>query len=179
LYELATHLEISVSVLWWVLIYEPGETELTFLAIVPHCVIAALVWADGLFVNSIPVRWTHWYGFVFPVECAYLIWTVLHAYFVEYGNPDTSDNDPDTNDDAIYDVLVWKGEWQKSLIVSVIVLFGSGPIIYFIMWIVSAYQIPCLCIKDRRVYVDSYKDDPNPKPTVDDVEEGSIFARWK
>jgi len=188
LYELSMHLQLVVTIVFWALIYEPGVTALNFVSIVPHGVIAFVVLVDGNFVNRIPVRWTHWYGFVMPVEVLYVVWTVIHALATDIGNPNRSDNDPDTNDDSIYKPLSWNDNWQRSLILSVIVVFGVGPVLYYAMWLVSLYHVPCACWKDRRRYVDSYRDEDEAaaaagagqnRATVNDIEEGSIFGRWR
>jgi hypothetical protein len=182
LFTMAAHAEAMASILWWVLEYEPGETRITYYNLMPHLIIALVVWADGVVVNRIPVRWMHWYGFVLPLECGFILWSVIHSY-ANVGNPnkdDASGSDPD-NDDAIYGSLAWKDNWQKSLIISVVAIFGLGPIIFLLLWLSSLYTIPCVCYKDKRKYMDSYKDDYHhqQRPTVDDVEEGSIFARWR
>jgi len=169
LYELAMHTELVVSILYWVLQYEPGDTRLTFLSIVPHSVIAAILFIDGNIINRIPVRWMHWYGFVLPVEILYCVWTLIHDLLTDVGEK----NYEKTGSSA----FGWQEDWERSLIISVVVLFGIGPAVYIIMWMVSAYAIPCVCMIDRHIYTDAYKDDmlQNQKPTVSDVEEGSIF----
>ena len=178
---MATHTEACASILWWVLIYDAGVTEITFYNITPHLIIALVVWFDAFVVNRIPMRWMMWFGFILPLDISWIAWSVIQSY-AGIGNPDNADVQgavDDANDDAIYAALAWKDEWLKSLIISLIAVFGLGSVIFMLMWLCSLYMIPCACYKDKRKYMDSYRDQEDPRPTVDDVEEGSIFARWR
>ena len=52
--------------------------------------------------------------------------------------------------------------------------FVGIPILFSILWVLAN---GC-CGRDRRKYVDSV-DERDVRPTVDDVEEGYIFAKWR
>ncbi|GKY97091.1 hypothetical protein MPSEU_000667600 [Mayamaea pseudoterrestris] len=180
LFTLASHTSACASILWWVLIFEAGVTKITFYNISPHLITACVVWLDGFVVNRIPVRWMMWYGLVLPLDILWGIWSVAQSYS-GIGNPDANDAsgaDPD-NDDAIYGALAWQDYWVRCLIITLIAIFVMGPLVFMLMWLCSLYIIPCACYKDKRKYMDSYKDQEDTRPTVDDVEEGSIFARWR
>jgi hypothetical protein len=176
LFILAAHTDACASILFWVLIYKPGVTQLTYYNLTPHVVTALVVWFDGFVVNRIPVRWMMWYGLVLPLDLLYTAWNVVQSYS-GIGNPDT--NNTSGNDDAIYSALAWKDGWIRCLITILLVLFVMGPIVFLLMWLCSLYTVPCVCYKDKRKYMDSFKDQEDLRPTVDDVEEGSIFARWR
>lgn len=178
LYEVSIYTEILVSILYWSLLYKPGVTDVTFLSVTPHAAIAVAVWIDGSFVNRIPVRLTHWYGFILPWNVLWIVWTLLHAY-CGVGNPYENDTDPTTNDDTIYSNIAWKDEPLKTAILCLVVTFGIGPAIYLVVWLLSLYNIPCLCRSDRRIYTDTVVEKDRARPTVSDVEEGSLFATWK
>jgi hypothetical protein len=170
---MAAHAEAMASILWWVLEYEPGETEITFYTLTPHLIIVLVVWWDGLVVNRIPVRWTHWYGFVLPLECGFIVWSVIQSY-ANVGNPnkdDSSGADPD-NDDAIYGSLAWKDSWQKSLVIAIIAIFVLGPILFLLLWLSSIYTIPCACYKDKGKYImDNTNDALDEEAAKDRVKE--------
>jgi hypothetical protein len=171
----AAHFSFVATLLFWPLVFDPGNTDVTYETVGPHGVLFILTCIDGFYVNRIPFRLMHWYGFVLPLDLAYLVWTILQS-FLGIKNPE-QDNDPTTNDDAIYTVLDWKHDWQTALFWSLMTLFVIGPILFILLWLVSTGSC-CCCKKDPRKYVDSV-DPTDTRPTVDDVEEGSIFAHWK
>ena len=178
LFELAAHFELLVVLMYWSLIYEGGEPG--FLSIMVHGVICAVTWGNGLFVDHIPVRWMHWYGFILTFNILFIVWTLLQNY-LDVGNPDKSDNDPDTNDDLLYDAIDWKDDTGTTIMWALIVVLVISPLVYTLLWVLSAYTLGLCCCStnDRRRYIDSFKDDVNDnRPTVNDVEEGSIFARF-
>jgi hypothetical protein len=174
LFSLASHTSSVATLLYWPLVFDPSTTDVTYLHMAPHGILFLLTCFDGFYVNRIPLRWMFWYGFLLPFDILYIIWSVIHD-LLDLGNPDYSDNDPTTNDDALYvGVLEWNYDWQKALIWSIVTVFVVGPIMYGILWTIST---GCCC-KDTRKYIDSV-DPTDDRPTVDDVEEGSIFAKWK
>lgn len=174
-FTLAVHFSAVATLLFWPLIYDPGTTDLQYTTVAPHGVLLALTIMDGFYFNRIPLRWMHYIGVVLPVDILYLIWSVIHSA-LDIGNPDNNDTDPTTNDDAIYvGVLEWNDDWQTALIWSVIAMFVVGPLIFLVLWIIST---GCCCRKDIRKYVDTV-DPEDDRPTVYDVEEGSVFAKWR
>ena len=169
---LGTHFTFAATCLYWFLIWDP-DNGVSFTNISEHGGLLVLILVDAVVVNRIPYRMQHYVG-ILLVEILYVVWTVIHSLATDIGNPNQSDTDPETNDDAIYpDVLEWNNDWQKALIYSCSTLFGLGPILYILMWCLSNG----MC-KDRRKYVDSV-DERDQRPTVDDVEEGSVFAKWR
>jgi hypothetical protein len=176
LFTLAAHSEGMATIMWWVLEFD-GQ-NLTFLNLSPHLIIVLVVWFDGLVVNRIPVRWSHWWGFVLPLDLSYVLWTVIHA-FLNVGNPYLTDTQ--RTDDAIYPSLAWKHDWKDSLIVGAVAVFALGPILFLFLWMCSLYWVPCLCCKEKRKYVDDFKEDQqeDQSQSVIDAEEGSLFSLWK
>jgi hypothetical protein len=179
LYEIALHSEVLVSIMFWALVYKPGST-VTFQTVAPHCAVAAAVWIDGTFVNRIPLRLMHWFGVIFPWDCLMVLWLVIQA-FAGVGNPyeQDYDKDPDTTDDTLYQTINWKDSPLKSGVISLVVVLGIGPALFVILWWASLYTIPCLCRSDRRIYTDTVGEKDRARPTVSDVEEGSLFATWR
>jgi hypothetical protein len=185
--EIASHSGGIIIANYCYMLYEQ-DNKFAILNVATSGGLALLVWIDVLFVNRIPFRWVHWLYYVLPEESLWVIWSVLHALVFDLGNPysDGSSGDPDTNDDLLYEFLDWEGDWERSAILSAIALFGLGPVIFLILWWISIYQFPCLsCFcsdgrrcNDKRKYLDSFKDHLDPRPTVNDVEEGSVFAKW-
>jgi hypothetical protein len=166
LFTLGSHGSAAATLLFWPLIYDPATTNVTYLTVAPHGVLLILTCFDGFYVNRIPLRWMHYCGIVLPMNICYLLWSVIHDR-LDIGNPNNSDNDPTTNDDAIYpNVLEWNYDWQKALLWSVLSIVVVGPVIFSILWNISLG----FCSKDTRKYV------PTEQPK-EDVEEG-IFAMW-
>lgn len=138
LFIIGVHGQVMASLLWWITIYPTLDT-LRVASVFPHGVVATTSLIDGLFINRIPVRATHWWGWVLIPEIMYLAWTVIH-FVLMIGNPNEMDNDPETNDDAIYSVLVWDEEsYMMSAILSAVVVFVAGPLVYLVMWLISRY----------------------------------------
>ncbi len=114
-----------------------------------------VVGVDGLMVSRITVRWTHWWGGALPFEIAWDVWSIFQSLVFDIGNPNSTDNDPDTNDDAIYSALDWKGSGVSAAILGLLALFVLGPIVYAVIWLCSWYKWPCCCRGgSRRRYVD-------------------------
>ena len=171
MYAIGVHSTAGATLFYWVFLFDPSDPDWTFTNMSAHGGLLLLMVIDGMFVNRIPLRWQHWYA-VLLVDIAYVGWTLIHAY-LDVGNPYLEDNDPATNDDAIYDVVEWKDDFQSALIYSCINCFVLSPIIYILLWCLSNG----VCW-DRRKFVDAV-DLQDQRPTVDDVEEGSIFAKWR
>jgi hypothetical protein len=175
LFAMAAHTEAMASILWWVFEYDPDQMQVTFYDVSPHLIVALTIWFDGLVVNRIPVRWMHWYGFVVPLEGAWIVWSVIHVY-ANVGNPyktDTAGAEDPQNDDSIYSgVFLWENNWLQSLAIAVVAIFGIGPIVFLILWLCSLYTIPCVCYKETRRYAnhgnDCRQDGDLQGPTLDE-----------
>jgi hypothetical protein len=125
---------------------------LRLVSVLSHGVVAVLVFLDGLFVNSIPLRLRHWFEFVMPVDLLYIIWSVLHSSLVfGIGNPDNQDEDPETNDDLIYTVLDWGQEPAQTGVMAALIVLVLSPVIYLLLWGVSSFR--------RRHVTDANADD--------------------
>ena len=97
--------EAMASILFWVLVFD-GDSA-SYADIAPHGIVFAVLLVEGFFVNRIPLRWMHFWSCL-ALTLAYIIWSIIHGPLVlDLGNPTTEDNDPDTNDDALYADLSW------------------------------------------------------------------------
>jgi len=125
-FTLAAIAQITVTVLFWGLVYTSGTPSL--FSVLAHGVIFVLVWVDGLVINRIPVRLRHWLELCLPMFVAYVIWTILQSPLVfEIDNPFV-------NDDRIYPVLDWDEKPLFSLgMVSGLVLVFT-PIAHTVLW---------------------------------------------
>lgn len=121
---------------------------------------------DGFWINRIPIRFKHWYISVLPLTLFYSLWLYLQGEVL-----DTIDNPDSTEDDLIYDEIDWKDDFGEALIYSVIIVFGIGPLVQVLLFVLSLYHIPCLCMKDRRFYMDSEK----RRTEMDSVAEASMY----
>jgi len=112
-FNLGAWLEMVVTVLFWVLVYEGGRVN-TY-ELLAHGIIGALVWIDGLLVNRIPVRLRHWFEMGFPLVVLFSAWTYVQGVL------DVEDADGDS--DPIYPVLDWEASpWFSLALVSGLVL---------------------------------------------------------
>jgi hypothetical protein len=182
LFTLSSQTTFLTMILYWTLDFDPSQA-VRYATIASHGVLFLFTVIDGVFVSHIPLRLMHWYGFILPFDIAYMIWTVLQSV-LSIDNPidnSINDTDPTNNDDAIYpNVLEWNNDWKTALFWSIMAVFVIGPILYILLWSLTLGYVCCWrCSKtDPRKYIDTV-DPSDTRPTVDDVEEGSIFAGWK
>lgn len=95
-----------ITLLFWSLEYEWGH-PVEYLDIARHGIVFVVVFLEGFVVNRIPLRWMHIW-LCWALTLAYITWSVLHGPLVfDMGNPLRNDNDPSTNDDALYPALSW------------------------------------------------------------------------
>lgn len=174
--EVASHFGGLVTILFWWKVFDMNDVDL--LALATHGPLALCIWIDAIWVNRIPFRWTHWYCFILPIESLWVIWSVLFHNSTLYDRVDTK------GDYILFEWVDWTDDWQAASKNAAIGLLGIGSGVFLFLWLLSIYHIPC-CLagkptawKDKRKYIDSFKDFPDPRPTVEDVEEGSIFAKW-
>ena len=181
LFALGAQTSFVTMILFWALQFDPADS-ITYTTIVPHGVLFFFTVIDGIYVNRIPLRLMHWFGFILPFDIAYITWSIVQSFF-KIENP-IYDTDPTTNDDAIYaDVIEWSNDWTTALFWSLITVFVIGPSLYILLWTMSFGNFCCARCgskksTDSRRYIDSV-DPYDTRPTVADVEEGSIFAGWK
>jgi len=136
---LAANSQLIVTVLYWVLLYSGGAV--LFYDILSHGVVFVMVWIDGFLVSRIPVRARHWLEVSVWFCVLYLVWSIIHSDLAaDVGNPDKSDNDPDTNDDSIYGLLDWGNGDQvptSTIVLSIVVVFVASPVSHLVMVAVS------------------------------------------
>jgi hypothetical protein len=126
--------QIMVTLLFWILDYEPEKNPLNEVVFLVHGGVMVIVLFDGLVVNRVPVRLKHAIV-TMALALLYLTWSILHNTVYQY-NPRTA-NDINTDDDAIYAVLSWKKEPLSATIVAVVVVFVCVPIFHVIIWALS------------------------------------------
>ena len=134
IYTVATTTEMAVMILFWVVLYVPGD-RVGFLQVALHGVTAACLLVDGIFVSIIPLRWKH-FLFVELVSILFVIWSVIHS-FLKNGGP-------------IYPVLDWKNDPVVAIIYVVIVIFVLLPLCYLLIWGLSIVSYKLKCDGSRR-----------------------------
>ena len=125
--------ESIITILYWALEYQ-GEA-VTYANIMKHGILMLTIWFDGFVLNRIPLRFKQvlW---PYILSIMYLIWTGIHAA-TDIGNPTISDNDPETDDDAIYSSLNWNERPASGVIISVVLLIVMNPLLFLFMWYIS------------------------------------------
>jgi len=166
--ELASHSTGVVSVAFWYMNFmaifnDPNDIGSLILDIFNHGPLPIVLWLDVFYINRIPFRWIHWVFYVCPIECVFVGLTLAYSYL----------NDKDLP------LLGWDLSLKECGIYASAGV-GAAIVIFWVQWFVSVYHLPCLTCRwsDKRRYLDSFKDKHDPRPTVDDIEEGSIFQRW-
>ena len=103
-------------------------------------------------MNRIPVRFKHWWLTVLPFSLAYSLWTFLQGFVFDLENPDRSIDD---EEDILYDDIDWDNDLTGTIMFTAILVFVAGPIVQIILFLLSLYHVPCVCMVDRRRYLDS------------------------
>ncbi len=131
LLALVVPVEITITILFWLLEYHPGD-GVSYVSLMVHGGTAILLLLDGFVLSRIPLRLKQFIFFE-SFSFLYLLWNVVHA-ISGIGNPyDGVTQD----DDAIYSSLDWNTAPAKAIIMSVLVLLVANPIIFGICWWLS------------------------------------------
>lgn len=152
------NVEVIITILYWTLEYKGGSVS--YLNIMKHGILLLEVWFDGFVLNRIPIRMKQvlW---VYLLAVTFLIWTGIHSAS-GIGNPYNSDNDPATDDDAIYRSVNWKERPVTGIIMGIAVLFVLIPIL-----IITTYFLSTLL---GRRYIEN-PDSDNPRTDANDDAE--------
>lgn len=132
MYTVAAGTEITLTALFWLLIYEPGS-PVTYENACLHGVVGILVLLDGNLVCSIPVRIKHLIALEFT-STLYVAWNMIHGY---KGIGKTRNSNGVTDGAPLYDVVDWKGNPKGAFIMIALVLFVAVPVVFSIVWMLS------------------------------------------
>lgn len=133
LFTIFANIGLLVTVAYWTLIFD-GLVEMA--TVFPHGILTLAVLVDGFGFNAIPIRLRHYLEVVVPLAMAYLIWSYLHSV-LGLGNPDYMDEDPETNDDLIYQVLDWKTDAKATAGYAIVLVFILSPLLQILLWMIS------------------------------------------
>lgn len=136
LFTTALIMELFITVLFWVLVYPAEQNTIDFKTLYEHAILLCVVAFDGLFINRLPIRFKQ----IFLVNTAllsFLVWTIVHSQIEGLGNPGRSDNDPETDDDALYEILSWNQRPVGALILAALLEFIGIPLFFLICWLFS------------------------------------------
>merc|ERR1711976_922717 len=123
---------IQITVLYWILEYTGYVVSYT--DAMKHGGLALLVICDGLVINRIPIRLKQ-ILFVYIFNVVYCVWTLIHSG-TDIGVP-WSDNDPSTDDDAIYSVLNWNKRPGFAVVIVLVLFFIATPVVHILLWLKS------------------------------------------
>jgi hypothetical protein len=131
LFSLSVNFEIIITILFWLLDYDPDRHDLNFTTLTTHGVCLVCVMLDGHLLNRTPVRLKH--GIVTMAMAAiYVGWTVIHTYVIE-------DNPTKTDSDLLYDVVDWKDSFESTIILCVIIVFAVAPLLHLMIFSISLF----------------------------------------
>ena len=136
LFTTALNTELFVTVLFWVLVYPAEQNTIDFRTIYEHAILLCVVAFDGLFINRLPIRFKQ-ICLVSTALLSFLVWTIVHSQIEGLGNPTRSDNDPETDDDALYETLSWNQRPAGALILAALLEFIGMPLFFLILWLFS------------------------------------------
>lgn len=146
LYVIAIHSQFMVTLLYWLLVYD--GSSVIYPEIYRHGLLLILVMVDGFIINRIPIRLKQ-VVFIYAYSMAYLVWTLIH-FAADLGNPEVTDTDPDTNDDALYGVLSWRDNPVGAVILCLILILVGLPLIFILTWALSLW-VPHRYIRQQPV----------------------------
>jgi len=129
-FTLAAHSEVTISVLYWALVYDGTTNTYVLLA---HGIVGVCILVDGLCLSRIPIRLRHWLEWIVPMYILYFLWTVMHSslvfdiqnpYFPELG-------------DRIYPFVDWASHPVSTLQIGCGLIFGFTPVVHISLWGIS------------------------------------------
>ena len=139
LFSVAAPGEIVVALGYWGLEWDGSASGFFYRNFMIHGVIVGIVLVDGLVINRIPVRITH-YAVLVVYLSAYLAWTLVFE-LTDMDNPWAEATDD--SDDRLYSALAWKDDpWATSLAAAQL-LFVIVPLAFFVVYAISLYAFPC------------------------------------
>jgi len=138
LYTVSLSLSLFAAIMFWYLVYTGGGID--YIMVMPHGGVFVFVLLDGMFINRIPIRlrqlfWLEGLGLLF------MLWTLIFA-FSGFDNSVRSDEDPATDDDALYGVLNWEKRTQGAGILCAIIFFIIFPFLFHCLWLFSLLLNP-------------------------------------
>lgn len=151
MFNVAVHTSLAVVILYWLVVFEPDETAITFSSFSTHAGTCLTLLLEGFVVNRIPIRWFFWWGTGLLTGIAYLVWTIVHAK-LDIGNPDKEDSD------LLYDSIDWDDDLSGTIILFAVSILILGPIIQSMLFVTSIYGSPFYCGSNKRRYL---KEDEN------------------
>lgn len=114
-----------------------GPKNMTFHDIYEHGILFLVLMVDGFAIHRFPIRLKQ-ILFVYAVCFSYIAWTVIH-YLVDVGNPNWSDNDPETDDDALYSAISWRKRPDSAAIQTLLFFTVAVPSFFLVLWCVSLW----------------------------------------
>ncbi|KAL7559147.1 hypothetical protein ACA910_010226 [Epithemia clementina (nom. ined.)] len=158
MFNLAIFAQGLATLVYWSMVHDYSEMPI-YLDVATHGIVFVVVAIDGFVISRIPLRWMHlWLSWT--VLGIYLIWSYVHEA-LQIGNPNENDNDPATNDDAIYASLSWKDEdVPQTTVLALALWLVVSPVLFCLLRAVSVWNGNCCGNSDRRRYL------------TDDVEHG-------
>lgn len=130
LFTVAINLEFIITCLFWLLVY--SGYPLLFSDVYNHGGVLLALIIDGYGIHHYPIRFRQ-IVWVYPVFFLFVIWSYIHGA-ANLGNPLRQDNDPDTDDDALYAPLNWKKRPGAAAIITLLVGTVLIPLFHVFMW---------------------------------------------
>ena len=136
LHSISVAMQIPSCILFWWLVFDPNEDTVVYVDLVKHLLLAILLVLDGQVLNRIPVRLKQFLPLV-VFNAVYSVFLLVYSY-ADLGSPIDQDQDPATDDDALYIIFNWQRRPLEAIlwtIVSNVVIF---PAFSWLAWLLSA-----------------------------------------
>ncbi len=131
----AINVALLSVVLYWMLDYYNLQTP----EWIQYWFLVLYTTLDVLGVNRIPIRLKQ-ILFVILFELLYFLWLIIHAV-ADIGTP-FSDEDPTTDDDAIYSAINWNKRPGIAALVMIGILLLLTPLLFSFLWFLSSLLQP-------------------------------------
>ena len=135
LFPSAAATQFAATVLFWLLVFDYNDTP-SYLNLMKHGILFAVIMLDGLVVSRIPVR-IRSIAPLLVYNLGYCVFSIVHSV-ARMGNPWSHDNDPTTDDDAIYGALNWNKRFGTALFWTVFANLVLFPALFFVVFALSS-----------------------------------------
>ena len=155
---LGINIEVLIILIYWLTIYD--GRAISFNNLEKHGILGFLLMIDVLVIHRVPIRIKHIFPqFAFCI--VFLVWSVIHAV-ADIGHPE-SDNDPETDDDAIYSTVNWNKRPGAAGVMVGFLLLIVTPLIFFVLFGISLLIKPRYCseVEEKKAYADEEEEGVN------------------
>lgn len=141
LYAVSAPAQIVLATAYWGMEWDGSlNPVMDYRNLMIHGGVLFILLLEGQAINRVPLRLRH-FGVFFAYMLAYLTWTIVHAFMLQWGDPNSED------DDAIYNLLHWTTDPTQTAEQAAIFLLVLAPLSFMMVYGMS---LPCCAYNNRR-----------------------------